>query len=405
MITIKFEVITNMSSDRFLLIKAWSYSLWADIDHVLSQLLIAELTNRVPVVYWPTHCLHNGVVQTNGFELYFEPISNYTIFSIAKSEYTYYPPIWDSDNLLVDDQNKETWIYRNIGDILSSNVNVVVGDAYYNVYELIPFIKKNHSAYGMTMEQTYHYLFSKYIKIKPDIEMEIQSYYNSWLKNNHPILAVHVRRVDKNEVFDARKDNQYGNKYWNKVYKNYQKNQTGKQKVRRVFGNGKFKKPNALYHSEIRKYIEKYNTKRIFLLTDCEATIKEYKELYGPMLLFTSCKRIQEDDSVSQMENPMIKRRRGIEAIKDTFLASKCDFFIGNDFSNLSHGVTRIKDWADKSVKLLFWLHKKRKYPINVKLIIKKETNNIIRRIINKIIMFTDKHRRNLKNGGGIDVK
>jgi hypothetical protein len=394
-----------MSSDRFQLIKTWSYTLWGDIDHVLGQLLIAELTNRIPVVYWPTHCLHNGIVQTNGFDLYFEPISTYTISSIAKPEYTYYPPIWDADSLLIDDRSKETWLYRNIGDMMSSKANVVVGDAYYNVYELIPFIKKNHSAYGMTVEQTYHYLFSKYIKVKPNIETEIQGYYNSWLKSNHPILAVHVRKVNKGEVFDARDTNKDGNEYWNKGHKKYKKKHEIKPpKKHRFFGKGRVYKPNELYHSEIRKYIEKYNTKKIFLLTDCEATIKEYQKLYGSMLLFTDCKRIQEDDAVSQMENPMIKRRRGIEVIKDTYLASMCDFFIGNDFSNLSHAVTRIKDWTDRSVKLLCWVHKKRKYPINVKLIVKNEKNNIFRRIIKQIKKFVDRYMNSLKNGGDVNV-
>lgn len=395
-----------MSSDRFLLIKAWSYTLWTDVDHVLGQLLIAELTNRIPVVYWPTHCLHNGFVQNNGFELYFEPISNYTILSIAKPEYTYYPPIWDADSLLVEDQNKETWMYRNIGDIISSNANVVVGDAYYSVYELISFIKKHHIAYGMTVEQTYHYLFSKYIKVKPDIETEIQGYYSSWLKNNQPILAVHVCRVDKDKVFDARHAKKDRNQYWSKFHKKYQKKQIDKpEKVHGFVREGQIKKPNSLYHSEIRKYIEKYNIKKIFLLTDCEATIKEYKELYGSMLVFTKCKRIKEDDTISQMENPMVKRRRGIEVIKDTYLAAKCDFFIGNDFSSLSHAVTRMKDWTDKSVKLLYWLHKKRKYPINVKLIVKNKNNNIVRRIINQIKIFVNKHWPNLGEGSEIDVK
>lgn len=387
-----------MSNDRFLLIKAWSYTLWADIDHVLGQLLIAEITNRIPVIYWPTHCLHNGLVQTNGFELYFEPISDYTIFDLVKTEYTYYPPVWDSDSLLVEDQNKETWMYRNIGDIISSNANVVVGDAYYNVYELIPFVRKNHAVYGMTTEQTYHYLFSKYIKVKPDIEAEIQNYYNSWLKNNHPALAVHVRRVDKDEVFDARDTNKYGNQYWNKKYKTKQKAKL--EKVRRFSPKGKIKKPNELYHPEIRKYIEKYNIKKIFLLTDSEDVVKEYKKLYGPMLLFTDSKRIVSGDQLSQMESPMVKRRRGIEIIKDTYIAARCDFFIGNDFSHLSHAVVRIKDWGDKSVSLLYWLYKKLKYPINVKLIIKKDSKNIFKRIIDSAKRLIEKHKQKSLNGG-----
>jgi len=387
-----------MSSDRFLLIKAWSYALWADVDHVLGQLLIAEITDRIPVIYWPTHCLHNGFVQTNGFELYFEPVSGYSIFNLTKPEYTYYPPIWDSDNLLVDDQSKETWMYRNIGDIISSNANVVVGDAYYNVYELIPFIKKNHSAYGMTIEQAYHYLFSKYVRVKPDIETEIQGYYNSWLRNNGATLAVHVRRVH-DKVYDARNESKPSSKYINKVYDKYHKKEPGKpEKIRRFLRKGKIKKPNGTYHAEIRKYIQKYNVKKIFLLTDSEAIVKEYQELYGPMLLFTDCKRIEIEEEASYMENPMVKRRRGIEIIKDTYIASKCDFFIGNDFSHLSHAVVRIKDWADKNVSLLYWLYKKHKYPINAKLIIKKGGDNIFIRMIDWAKTLIDKHRQT--NGG-----
>lgn len=399
MITILIEVIRNMSSDRFLLIKAWSYTLWADIDHVLCQLLIAEITNRIPVIYWPTHCLHNGLVQTNGFELYFEPISNYTIYHIAKPDYTYYPPIWDSDSLLADDRNRDTWMYRNIGDIISSDANVVVGDAYYNVSELIPFLKKNHSVYGMNSEQIYHFLYSKYIRIKPDIDMEIQSYYNSLIKNNYPVLAVHVRKVDKSVVFDARNSKEYGNQYWNKVYKRYTKKQN-EDKIRKIYPKGKIKKPNDLYRAEIRKYIEKYNIKKIFLLTDCEETVREYKKLYGSMLLSTDCKRVLGGDSISHMENPMIKRRRGIEIIKDTYIASKCDFFIGNDFSHLSHTVTRIKDWGDKSVSLLYWLYKKLKYPINVMLIVKKDSNNVFSRIKKRVKELIDKYNEKLLKGG-----
>lgn len=395
-----------MSNDRFLLIKAWSYILWADIDHVLGQLLIAEITNRIPVVYWPTHCLHNGYILTNGFELYFEPVSTYTIFDVAKPDYTYYPPIWDCDNLFVEDQNKDTWVYRNIGDLLGSTANVVVADVYYNIHELIPFVKKNQPTYGMSVEQAYHYLFGKYIRLKSDIEMEVQGFYNSWLKDNHPILAVHVRRVDKDTIFDTRDSKKFGNQYWNKVYRKYrQKPQKHKRKLYKLFTKGKFKEPNVVYHKEIKKYIQKYNVKKIFLLTDCEDTLKEYKEKYGPMLVYTDGKRIKNEEPVYHLENPMVKRRRGIEIIKDAYIAAKCDFFIGNDFSNVSHGITRIKDWADKNIKLMYWVFKKRKYPVNVMLVVKSDKPNIFTRMAKKVKKFFGKFRKNKPDGGGADAK
>lgn len=382
-----------MSSDRLLLIKAWSYILWADVNHVLGQLLIAELTNRIPVVYWSTYCLHNGFVQTNGFELYFEPVSNYTIFNIAKPDYTFYPPIWDCDNLLIEDKNKETWAYRSIGDFMCSNANVVVCDVHFDVYEIIPFIKKTHPAYGMTVNQIYRYLFNKYIKIKPDIEMEIQGFYNSWLKGSHPVLAVHVRRFDKDWEFDTT-NFQTNHKLQilclNKYKKKTKEKTEKKCKTRR---RGKVIEPNKVYHPEIRKCIEKYNIKKIFLLTDCEETVKEYRELYGSKVVLTDCIRIPGDGTVSDLENPMVKRRRGIELIKDAYIASKCDFFIGNDFSSLSRAVTQIKDWPGGSVKLLYWLIKKRKYPVNIEIMQKTEFR-FLKNLMERIRKFFDKSEK-----------
>lgn len=376
-----------MATDRFLLIKAWSYILWQDVDHVLGQLLIAEMADRIPVVYWPTHCLNNGFVQTNGFELYFEPLSSYTIFHISKPEYTYYPPIWDSDNLLADDHSKDTWAYRNVGDILGSKANVVVGDVYYNVNELIPFIRKNHPAYGMNSAQVYKYLFSKYIKVKPDIDMEIQGFYNSWLKDNHPVLAVHVRRYKPGTIYDTRESDRFDNKYRNKAYKQIITPASIKESsVIKALKKGKLREPNKIYHKEIRKIIDKYNIKKIFLLTDCKATVKEYKELYGSKVVFTDCVRVAGgEEDINLIENTMIKRRRGIEVIKDAFIAAKCDFFIGNDFSNLSHAVTRMKDWPSKNVKLLYWVYKRRKYPVNSQLIY-REDNSWYKRLFRKLL-------------------
>ncbi len=372
-----------MSNDRFLLIKAWSYILWADVEHVMSQLLIAELTNRIPVVYWPTYCLHNGFVHTNGFELYFEPVSNFTIFDVAKPGYTFYPPVWDEDNLLMDDPDKDSWVYRNIGDIMSRNENVVVGDVYFDIYTLIPFINKNSPAYGMTVHEIYRYLFRKYIRIKPDINTEIQGYFNSWLKSDGSVLAVHVCKADTSQQFNLIHGQKENYKYMLKSYEKTKKDPIEKQvKVSRLpWRRSKVMEPNKPYHDEIKKYIDKYDVKTIFLLTNSEEILTEYKKKYGSMVVATDCKRIKEDDAPSALESPMIKRRRGIEIVKDTYLASMCDFFIGNDFSSLSQTVCYLKDWPDSNAKLLYWKVWKRKYPINAKIITKRESNGLFRHI------------------------
>lgn len=367
-----------MAKDRFLLIKAWSYILWQDIEHVLSQLLIAELTDRIPVVYWPTYCLHNGFIHTNGFELYFEPVSDYTIFDVAKSEYSYYPPVWDENNLLVDDPSRETWVYRNIGDMLTCGANVLVGDVYFDIYNLIPFLKKENPCYGMTVRQIYRYLFRKYIRVKSDIRIEVEGFYNSWLRDETPILAVHVCRPDRTQtVFNNGKKEKY--KYNSK---SYGKNPAEK-KIRVSLLPWKRRKmvPNEAYHSEIRKYIDQYDIKKIFLLTNSEKILKEYRRKYGSMIVATECKRMAEDEDVTYLESAMVKRRRGIEILKDTCLAAKCEFFVGSDFSSLSQAVINMKDWPDGSVRLLYWQAGKRKYPINQEIIASQKKWNLFQNL------------------------
>lgn len=359
-----------MTGDRFLLIKTWSNRLWSDVEHVLGQLLIAEITNRIPVVYWPTHCLHNGFIHTNGFELYFEPVSNYSIFDLAKPDYTFYPPIWDADNLLVEDAEKEKWTYRSIGDFISSDANVVIGDVYFTISEIIPFIRKDNAAYGMTATEIYRYLFKKYIRIKRDILSEVQGFYQSWLKDSHPVLAVHVRREEDDMVIDLRKD-AADEHYWTRHSRKYGAKKKDGQKKRkyRFLGKGRLLKANTQYHAEIRKLTDKYAIRNIFLLTDSKEVLDEYRKMYGDRLIYTDCKRLTDDEPAYNMENPMIKRRRGIEIIKDACLAAQCDFFIGNDFSSMSRAIYRMKDWPEENISLLFRKRKRRKYPVNAKMI------------------------------------
>jgi len=364
-----------MAGDRFLLIKPWSYRLWSDVEHVLGQLLIAEITNRTPVVFWPTHCLHNGFIHTNGFELYFEPVSEYSIFDLTKPEYTFYPPIWDADNLLMEDPVKDTWVYRSIGDLISSDANVVVGDVFFSISEIIPFIKKDNETYGMTSTEIYRYLYRKYIRIKRDILNEVQGFYQSWLKDGHPLLAVHVRREEDDIIIDVRKDIK-DEQYWRRNSRKYGTKGTNKTKRKyRFLGRGKMLKANTQYHSEIKKLINKYSIRKIFLLTDSREVVDEYKKMYGDMVIYTDCKRLTGTEPAYNLENHVVKRRRGIEVIKDACLAAQCDFFIGNDFSSLSRAISRIKDWPEGNIKLLFRQRERRKYPVNVKVIVSDRKN------------------------------
>lgn len=309
-----------MSKERFLLIKSWGCGFWSDVDHVMGQLLAAELTNRIPVVYWGSNSLYAESFHSNAFDLYFEPVSNYTIHDIARSEYTYYPPIWNSRNIMIEDLDKVTWIYRDLGDLMASDADVLVSDVHYFIRPMIYYIPKDHWAYGMTAHQIYRGLFDKYLKLKPDIAAEIQEFYDTHLKDGHPLLGVHMRGGDK---------------------------------VREVENLSHL---NKKYYMEVGSYVEKYGIQKILLLTDCEDILKEFQKRYGSMVVFTDCRRGQLGDTrnAAHLQEYSNKRRKGIEIIKDTYLAARCDCFIGNGYSNVSYTVKRLKDWPEDNVKLFY---------------------------------------------------
>ena len=147
-----------MPNDRFLLIKSSSAGLWENIHHVIVMMLAAELTDRTPVVFWGTNCLLDGKIYNDAFSLYFEPVSPYTVYDVMNSRYTYYPPIWKNDNLMSDDPDRESNVYRNIGDMLASGANVVVSDTSASVRQLIPWISAGHAMYGLTPLMMYRRL-------------------------------------------------------------------------------------------------------------------------------------------------------------------------------------------------------------------------------------------------------
>lgn len=304
---------------RFLLIKAYGWGFWADMEHLIGQLLIAELTNRIPVVHWGMNSLYSDTISTNGFELYYKPISPFSLRDVLRPEHTFYPPIWNYKNALVEDLDKTTSTLRNLGNMMMSDADVVVSDIHSFPRPILEHVPKDHWAYGMTPILIYRRIIQKYLKLKPDITKEIDDFYDQNIKDQGPILSVHVRGTDK------------------------------------VIEVANLPALNRRYHAEIRRHIRHCDIKKIFLLTDSKKILNEYRRLYGDMIMTTDCNRSSGSaDKAVQIENYVDRRRKGIEIIKDTYLAAKCDYFIGNGYSNVSFAVNRLKDWPPEHIVLFY---------------------------------------------------
>lgn len=319
-----------MPTNKFLLIKALGRSIWTDVDHVICQIYAAELTGRTPVVYWGMESMYSTSIDTNSFEVFFEPVSEYTVDDVIRPEFTYYPSVWKYENVMAEDTDRLKMEERDLKSMMESDANVVVSDVYYPLRALLPWSTSAHWSYGMTPCQIYRKLFKKYLKPKPEIKREIKKFINTHpdFRDERPIIGVHVREdaivTEVAQIYDL----------------------------------------NEYYKPNVWDFISRFNIRHVFLITDSNKIFRQYKKLYGKndMMIYPESKKIKFAERIPTclLDYPN-KRRKGvemqkdtIEIIKDTYLAAQCDFFIGNGYSSLSNTVMRLKDWPDTNIKLLY---------------------------------------------------
>jgi hypothetical protein len=318
-----------MSKQRFLLIKSWGYDLWADVEHVMGQLLAAELTGRIPVVYWGMESMYSESISTNAYELYFEPVSPYSIDDVVHPDSTYYPPVWNFRNVMSEDPDKLKWKHRDLGSMMASNADVVVSDVHYPITSIIPWIPAGHPMFSMTPHQIYRRLYERYLVTKPEVNKKVQEFINANpnFRDEKPIVGAHVR----------------GNALVHEVNQLYS--------------------ANNFYIPNIWQFFNKYSARHLFLITDSKHIEKEYKGLYyNDVLIVSDSKKRPFRGPIRQCNtNYPNKRHKGVEQIKDTFevlkdtyLALQCDFFVGNGYSSLSNTVLRLKNWPETNIKLLY---------------------------------------------------
>ena len=303
--------------EKFLLIKAWGYGFWSDVDHVLGQLLLAELTNRIPIVQWGDNSRYLDPENDNGFELYFQTVSEAKLDNLLNKDYTFYPSKWTEQNIHLNDLNKWQGSDSRLTGLyfLCRNEDVVVSDFHTYVSHLIPWIRPNHHLYNYNAQEIYRYLADKYLKLKPKIVKEIEDFWHNNLAKNKTI-AVHVRGSDK------------------------------------VVENNNLPEINQKYHLAIESYLKQVPDSLIFLLTDDNSILEEYKKIYGHKLRYTNCVRTDSQLGLHYQKQKS-HQKIGEEIIKDTYLAAKCDYFIGNGSSNVSTTILHLKDWQNNQYLLL----------------------------------------------------
>lgn len=294
---------------RYLLIKAWGYGFWSDIDHVYGSLLLAEITGRVPVVKWGNNSLFRDPDTDNAFESFFEPISALQWSDLLAPGLSYFPSKWHAGNLTKNEVKKWSGDGARLSGIylLNRQENVVVSDYHIKINDLMPWIPEGHPFQQMSRNEIYRHLNEKYFRLKPHLSQRIDTIWREKMADRN-WLAVHVRGTDK------------------------------------VFEVGNLSEVNKAYAERIDQILNINPTLNIFLMTDSKQVVEEFKSKFTNRLFTMDCHRGGGTTGIHLEGNP--RTELGEQVITDAYLASKCEFFLGNGGSNVSTCIRHLRHWV-----------------------------------------------------------
>ena len=311
------KAVPPLRQGGFLLIKCWGYGLWSDVEHVLSSLLLAEMTDRVPIVHWGDNSFYIDDGTDDAFGSLFEAIAPLTLAKLAAEEGDIYPPKYRRNNL--DEVGLNIWDgpYSRLSGLylLNRPERIVVSDFFTQVAELLPWLSPGHWLHGKPVLTAIRLLHEKYLAPAPDIRTQIDGFVTQHFESR-PVLGVHVRNVDK------------------------------------ALEDPAFAEENHAIPAMVNKHMTEAAQLRLFLMTDSAQVIETYRARYGERVFHTDCARANNLVPLTWRDTAD-RRQLGVEVILDTYIAAACDYFIGHGGSNVACMVACLKQWKPGTIQLI----------------------------------------------------
>jgi hypothetical protein len=235
---------------------------------------------------------------------------------------TYAPPHWHRGNL------RSTAAGRNVGAekrvssllLLGSDADVAIGECFTRMQEILPWAPSGNRLAGLPTAAVYRDLFRRYIRPVEPIERMVDGLAGE-LFRRRPILAVHYRTqspVKNSESVEKR----------------------------------------ALTIADYLPLIDEFMARNpaggIFLLTDLADAVAAFTQRYQDAVITLPAVRLEraEDVEVTYLRD----QDRSIlakEVMRDVYLATRSDAFIGDGASAVSCVIGHLKEWPAGTYRLL----------------------------------------------------
>ena len=283
------------TNPRFISLSAWGAGFWSDVSHILGGLLLAEITGRVPIVYWGETSRY-AVPGRDAWTLYFEPI----------------PPGIERPNAAAP-RAPETLIYRHGPCYIASDDDLIAPECFLSSAEIAPWIPDGHALAGRSAEDLLRYTARKYLKPQREIIAQARSFFDYHLSHER-YVAVHVRGTDKAAEF-----------------------------VPRVSANEFV----SIVTSRAFEIVDRLDPRfKIFLLTEDQRIKDAAERRYPGRVIVTPALRTDGEVAPHYFLNSTDRYRLGIEVMTDVLLALRADAFVGFGGSNVSAMISLLRDWA-----------------------------------------------------------
>ena len=299
----------SVDPGKYLIIKAWGHGFWSEVHHLLSQLLVAELTHRTPIPLWGTNCIFRLKNTRNSISEFFQGFENPDLEKLC-TEDGIYPPKWHGQNIYTENRQIFSGEYskQSAQYFLSRTEPVLVSDFYTSLTSIKPWISEKSCYFGLSEDDIYKLLFEKFIQPTDAMQAKADDFYQRHMAQRNWI-AVHMRGSDK------------------------------------IHESPGLQKTNAHYFGFIDRMLELNPGIGIFLMTDAVQILEYFQIKYGERVLFTPSERTSSQIGVHLSTND--GHKAGQEVLIDALIALKCDYFIGNKESNVSLAIANMKRWPN----------------------------------------------------------
>lgn len=297
---------------KYLLIREWNHGFWSDVDHVLGQLLLAELTGRTPIVHWGVGSKfrpEGAPSDEDVWSLYFKPVSPLTIADVESETLTRFPNKYKGASLRAPVVNRWSGADSRVCGLeyFACDADVIVSDFHTSVVTVLGWMPAWHPLANAPFEAVYRDLVRRYLVVQPTIAAAAQEFYDRSLAGA-PTLAAHVRGLDKIDEW-----------------------------------------PHLLeILTELQTYLGSHMavqpTTRLFLMTDWTEALRSFTQQFPGRVVTTDAFRAESGTGIHRL-GTVDGYRLGREVLIDSLIAAKCDRFVGTGPSSVSCAIEFLRDW------------------------------------------------------------